>query len=159
MPAPVEYFIAAREGDVATLRGYLHNGVDINSVNAGGATALEMASQSGKLDVVQVLLSLGASPNPIVPDAFSSALISASTYGHDGIVRLLLENGADPDFPDTEGQTALIWAAGHGMQIEIIETLLKFGASASIRDKSNNNAAEYAKANGHAKIAALLTSL
>lgn len=154
--APSEFFNAAREGMLSDLERPLSDGVPINSVNAGDATALEMAAEAGQLNTVQLLLDYGATPNPIGDEPFSSALISASTYDHVNVVRLLLEHGADPNFQDWEGQTALIWAAGHGCSIEIIEALLAHGALTTTLDKQGATALDHAELSGDARIVALL---
>ncbi len=61
-----------------------------------GRTALNVASDSGHLDVVTVLLELGADPNIASNDGWTP-LNAALDNGHLDVFKLLLELGADPN--------------------------------------------------------------
>ena len=50
----------AEKGDKKTIEELLHDGVDINSNNDKGLTALMLATQEGHKDIVELLLQNGA---------------------------------------------------------------------------------------------------
>jgi len=60
VPAALDLIIAANYDDAATVQALLAEGVDVNTRNKLGQTALMMASRDGHLDVVQALLAKGA---------------------------------------------------------------------------------------------------
>ena len=74
---------AARQGDVATVKTLLDEGVDVNTKFRYGATALSFAADHGHLEVVKLLLERGADVN--VKDTFYNAtpLTWASSPAHD----------------------------------------------------------------------------
>jgi ankyrin repeat protein len=83
---------ATRKGDVALVRALFHppHRSTPNSANPAGISALDHASDSGRLDIVGELLRAGASPG-------GRALYYATCGGHIAIVRALLAAGASPD--------------------------------------------------------------
>jgi hypothetical protein len=99
---------AASVGDVARVRELLAAGVDVNSANAYGGTALAFACDKGHLEVVKVLLDKGADLE--AKDRFysSTPLQWAAVKGHAEIARMLLAKGA-------KGEAELLaLAAGEG---------------------------------------------
>ncbi|MEM7473797.1 MAG: PQQ-binding-like beta-propeller repeat protein, partial [Planctomycetota bacterium] len=68
-------FTAAREGNVTQIKKLLDEGLDVNSGNAYGATALMFACSKGQKEVVELLLERGADPN--LKDTFYSATAMA----------------------------------------------------------------------------------
>ena len=89
-----EFFAAARKGDVAAVKAFLDKGMDANTKNNYGATALSYACGKGHVEVVRLLLERGADPN--VKDTFYGEvpLGWALDKGHAEIVKLLLDHGA-----------------------------------------------------------------
>lgn len=95
-----------------------------------GRTALQAASERGHLNIVKLLLKLGAEVNaPPSPVAGRTALQAAAGSGFGTIVQLLLENGAQVNALSAryKGVTALQGACLQGNP-EIVELLLKSGA-------------------------------
>ena len=75
---------------------------------------------------------------------------------HAELVQLLLESGANPNqVEQTGGFTALIWAAqlGHAASVE---RLLAAGADPTVRAFDGRSAEDWAAANGHGPVLALL---
>ncbi len=71
-------------------------------------------------------------------------------------VTLLLEAGSQVNLADNVEQfTALMFAAAEG-QAEIVQILLDKGADKSLVDKDGDSAYNFAVANGHQAVAALL---
>ena len=89
-----ELLAAARKGDVAAVRAFLDKGVDVNSKNRYGATALSYACDRGNLDLVTLLIERGADVN--ATDTFYKAtpITWATMNGHADVVKVLLAKGA-----------------------------------------------------------------
>ena len=79
------------------------------SAPQGKMTPLLYAARDGNLEMVRLLLQLGA--NVKATDANgTSTLVIALINGHVGTARFLLENGADPNAADGYGRAALFTA-------------------------------------------------
>jgi len=89
-----ELLAAARKGDVAAVKGLLDKGVDVNSKNRYGATALSYACDRGNLELVTLLIERGADVN--ASDTFYKAtpITWATMNGHVDVIKLLLDKGA-----------------------------------------------------------------
>lgn len=84
---------AAMSGSIAIAHELIDRGANVNAAPLGwnGRTALEGAVEHGRLDMVQLLLNLGAEVRG------SRALKFARREGHDGVAMLLLQNGVEDD--------------------------------------------------------------
>lgn len=95
------------ELSVAMVEMLLEKGVDVNTQNNIGRTALHQATLRGKLSVLEVLLKSGANPNP--QDASGSSPLHHSVYAslRDRLSMTLLEYGADVNIRDANGDTVI----------------------------------------------------
>ncbi|XP_021571150.1 KN motif and ankyrin repeat domain-containing protein 3 [Carlito syrichta] len=93
--------------DMAVVQRLFHMG-DVNAkANQTGQTALMLAINHGRQDMVAALLACGADVNAQDADG-ATALMCASEYGRLDTVRLLLaQPGCDPAILDNEGTSAL----------------------------------------------------
>jgi len=123
--------------------------------------ALVWAAKSDRVDVLEVLLELGAR---IDADPYrGTPLTWAAVNGRVASVRRLVELGADVNQRGTfggpdhgEGVTALHLAAQAGRR-ETAETLLELGADPTIRDSLHGgDPSGWARFGGHAELADLL---
>ncbi|KAI8469642.1 MAG: hypothetical protein J3K34DRAFT_276757 [Monoraphidium minutum] len=88
-----EFLEAAAHGNVAQLRAMMQQGLDPNSADYDGRTALMLAAGRGQLEAAAVLLAAGADPSAV--DALQGcALLEAARGGHDAILEALLAAGA-----------------------------------------------------------------
>ena len=125
----MELIDAAFKGDKDAVNRLLDAGVNPNSHDSDGATALMYASLKGHTHVVQLLLTRGASINAKGTYG-DTALMNAAWGGHVDVVKLLLKKGANPNAiaeSSTGPVTAMSQAKIRGHD-EIVQILKKAGA-------------------------------
>jgi len=105
---------AAFQGHVAVLEVLLEFGAELDSPNAGGNTALMLASRQGHAKAVQFLLEAGAAPER-TNVLGQTALHLAVAGGHVGVADLLLAAGADPGLDDAAGLSP--WSLAKGAEM------------------------------------------
>ena len=88
-------FDLVRDGETATVLGYVDQGLPANLTNANGDTLLILAAYHQHADLVDGLLAHGAD-TARVNDRGQTALAAAVFRQHSGIVTALLDAGADP---------------------------------------------------------------
>ena len=119
-----------------------------NNCRSDGLTSIHAASQNGHHDIVQLLLTAGASPN-IQDDDGCTALELASLDGHYNVMQLLLDNHADPDLATNDGWTPLHVASQEG-HYKIVELMLQKGVDPNVTNSKNGRTALIqASQNGH----------
>lgn len=104
--------IAAMLGDLPRVKAMTRSGIDVNSRDDEGFTALNAAGETGRLDVASYLLSAGAGANSAAPD---SPLESAIAGGNERLCRLLIDRGADITTANPQGLTPLHLAIMDGL--------------------------------------------
>lgn len=109
----MDIFSAARAGDVQSLKRILGSGVEINSKNENGHSALMLAAYNGHFDATQFLLEQGADVNSI-DQSSNSILMGVIFKGHAAIFELLVQAGADLDYENRKKQTAIDLAVMFG---------------------------------------------
>lgn len=136
---------------------------DINYLGKGARrrTALQHAVENGNMELVNMLLDLGADINgaPAI-DGGATALQIAAIRGYLGIARKLVDMGADINAAPSRfnGRTALEGAAEHG-RIDMLQMLLNDGALiVGDGERQYQRAVGFAKKNGHNAAARLLES-
>ena len=124
---------AARSDDQQAVMEFLRRGVDVNSRDEDGTTALALAANHNNLAMAELLLSKGANPdlaNELGIGPLSLAISNASAP----MVALVIGRGANPDVARENGETPLMTAARMG-QVETMKLLLSRGANVNARDK------------------------
>jgi hypothetical protein len=126
----------------------IDKGLDIDSVNQNGFSALMMACQKGNSRIVNFLLDKGADVNiqgTTLEFGAQTALALAAQKGVLKIVESLLNRGANVDFQDSSGSTAIDYASKYG-RVEVVSFLLdrvndesKFEALNSAMNSHNPN--------------------
>ncbi|XP_015178417.1 PREDICTED: tankyrase-2 isoform X3 [Polistes dominula] len=140
-----ELFEACKTGDLSRVKA-LVTPKTVNARDTAGrkATPLHFAAGYGRIDVVEFLLSAGASIQAR-DDGGLHPLHNACSFGHSDVVRLLLEAGANPNTRDNWNYTPLHEAAIKG-KIDVCIVLLQHGADANIRNAEGKTALELADA-------------
>ena len=126
-----EWKTATKQADLDSVRSLLKKGVDINSKDEHGQTALMNAAHNGQVDLVRLLIEQGADLNTTAKYGLS-ALMLAIIARQAAIARLLIEAGADLNLRSTRGfsnSTALSLTEKGGLE-EIAILLKQKGALA-----------------------------
>jgi ankyrin repeat protein len=148
----VALFLSAVEHRrVEQVKRLLDKGINVNSKDEDGRTALSLATENGHEAMVKLLLEKGAGL-----DSDSQAVLWwAARYGHDKVMKLLLDKGAKTDSTDDCGQTPLSAAAQKGHE-EVVRLLLEKGADVNSAVTYGKTALSFATAEGHLTIVKLL---
>ncbi len=120
-----ELFPAVRAGDTARVNAALEAGINVNTRDPLGGTALLEAAWVGNLEIVRLLVAHGADVNAVHRESGATALKYAVLTSRPNIVQLLLASGADVRLVYRDGQTLLHLAAARS-NLPILEMLLKF---------------------------------
>jgi len=141
---------AARRGYNTKVKTLLAKGVDVNTKDNVGNTALIMAVVAGQQKVVETLLANGADVNEKnIHDM--TALAYATLKGSDGIVKLLLDNNAEVNEEYEDGNTVLILAAKGGYD-HTVKLLLEKEANVDATNDKGRTALMWAARKGYANI-------
>jgi len=87
---------AVIEGNIEAVKQHLDAGVDVNAKDNIGFTPLHYAAQSGRKEIVELLIAKGADVN--------------AKNGHKEVAELLIAKGADANAKGDDGKTPLDWA-------------------------------------------------
>ncbi len=132
-PADAPVADAASRGDLEAVRGLLRRGVDVQTAQADGMTALHWAAMRSDAALAETLLYAGANLEAATRIGQHTPLHVASRTGRPDVVRVLLEAGADPRAATGSGATALHLAAQAG-GAEAAAALLDHGADVDARE-------------------------
>lgn len=127
-----DFLVAASAGDVEGIDLFTHAGMDIDSVDLAGNTALIKAASSGRIGAVEKILGMGADPRH-VNKVGRDALITAASKGYEDVSRMLLNRGADTSIRDSEGWGALSISAYNG-HAEVVSLLSANATSPELDD-------------------------
>lgn len=108
--------------DAVWLRFLLGKGANPNLDDNKGVTPLQLASNLGWTEGVQILVGRGASVDLTNP-AGETPLISAVHRRDVALVRVLLAAGANPDRNDNSGRSARDYASLMGPQSQLMDAL------------------------------------
>ena len=141
---------AAHHNDIRAIHRLLVTGMSVNIVRQeDGNTPLHVASARGHMQVLILLLKLGADVNVRNPDGLSPLHLAAYS-GNAHAVSLLLDWGADISAQDNIGATPLHIAALNADELAVL-VLMRRGADITIRTKTGLRPIDYARAGGMTK--------
>jgi uncharacterized protein len=141
---------AAEQRDKTSVRKLVGTGVDVNSTQVDGTTALHWAAYHDDAEMVQLLVQVGAKVN-VVNRYGVPPLATACSNGNAAIVKLLLEAGADANATMKGGESVLMLAARSGNP-EAVKALLARGADPNVRERLGQTALMWAAAEGHTAV-------
>ena len=146
---------AVKTGNYNETQKLIQRGADINARDAGGASALIWAADSGDLKLLKLLAGYGADINAS-DNQGASALMWAAYKGNENAVKLLIEAGALKDSRNLEGHTPLM-AACFNSHSGAVRALLDYGCDVRAADYAGNGVLAYAKNSGCGDIAEMIT--
>lgn len=116
----------------------LEQGADANVCEeSGGWTPLHNAVQSGRVDIVNLLLRYGADPHRRKKNG-ATPFIIAGICGDVSLLQIFLSRGANIDECDMHGFTAFMEAAEYG-NVEALKFLFAKGADVNLRRKTTED--------------------
>ncbi|MFC9219791.1 ankyrin repeat domain-containing protein [Streptomyces hygroscopicus] len=133
-----------RAADLPAAIDLLRSGADVNRAGPEGLPPLMIASGLGQLQMVELLLTAGASVHAIEPRMGSTALHKAVQSGNSDVVELLLDHGSfiDQQSP-VLGNTPLMDAVLNKRE-EVVRLLLERGARTTITNHWQQTALDLA---------------
>jgi ankyrin repeat protein len=152
-----ELIRTAMSGDVVKVRQLVADGADVNFANRLGVTALMVAAQWNRPEIVHFLLSKGADVEAEETSSRCNALMFACLSGNPEIVSLILKHGAAVNSATIDGRTVLMTAAFCG-SLEVVRLLLRHGAAIDAIDRFGATALTQAVIAGHTDVVALLVA-
>jgi ankyrin repeat protein len=118
------------------------------------ATPLHLASESGNVDVVRMLIERGADPTAQSKDGWT-VLHHALGSGNVDVVRMLIEHGADPTAQSKDGWTVLHHASGSG-NVDVVRMLIERGADPTAQSKDGQTVLHRASLSGDVDVVRML---
>ena len=141
--------ISTRNNDIAITKLLVDAGAKVGAV-AARCTPLQVASDLGNLEVMEILIKAGANvDHRRATDGITAIYLSAKS-GQLAAVRLLLLSNANPLIPTDTGVTPLCAAAGHGYVGIVLELVEGAGV------KEFGNSLVFAAHNGHLEVMKML---
>lgn len=154
--------IAAFASHEDTVIALARAGANMNAMDAQAYDAVTIAAVANDIEMLDVLLSQGASAANITSPYDGTALIAAAHLGHHRVVDRLIRAGAPLDHINNLTWTALMEAVvlgdGGADHTETVRLLLAAGADRSIADRDGVVPREHAAARGYDKILHLFDS-
>ena len=161
------FVTAAQYGKLSVIKYFLqrfagsfdinHTGtiVSLNTLNkVEGATALWGASTRNHVEVVKMLLGIGADVNK--PTATGSTPLRGAAFnGHCDAMNALIEHGADLNYANVVGQSPLLISVMRG-HLEATKLLLDKGAQHDMKTIYNHSIMHLAAGKGHTDIMKML---
>jgi ankyrin repeat protein len=145
---------AAKNGDKDTLRTLIQKGVNVNTAEGDGTTALHWASYRDDIELADILIRAGAKVNA-ANDLGATALWTASQNGSEAMVRRLLEARANPNAALLAGETPLMVGSRSGNP-KVVEQLLAKGANVNAHGSRGQTALMWAVSEKHPDVVKVL---
>jgi uncharacterized protein len=123
---------AAKNDDLAAVRGLLTKRVNVNEPARDGSTALLWSAYNGNLEMARALVAAGVAVN--TPNHYGiTPLLQASRTGDAALVGMLIKAGADVAAAHPDGETPLMAASRTG-RLDAVKLLIEAGANANVAD-------------------------
>lgn len=123
---------AVVSNDPERLNSSLHQGIDPNTPDPGGETALHQAVLLERENMIRRLLEAGADPRAATRNGVTP-LYLAVLNGSPAVSKVLLDAGASPNARLLSGETLLMTAARVGVE-KVAQHLLDYGALVGARE-------------------------
>ncbi len=142
--------VAATDSDNETIANLLKIGLDVDSLDESGGTALFSAILHGNSKTVKHLMRNGADVNKVLPDG-TSVLMYAIMSMWFGIAKFLVHHGADVHWKDNNGDTPLTYACRHNEPgiLGFVKLILGKGADVNTANSTGKTPLMLAVENGY----------
>ena len=144
---------AVGSGNLEAIEAALTSGINVDSFDAMGTTALCIIASIGNATIARALIKAGADVNfgeetlGLTPLIEAAGNIAAAIYyggperetDHLEVIQLLIEAGADVNLPTRDGYRPLMAAASSG-SIKAVKLLLRAGAEVNVADNQGDTA-------------------
>lgn len=157
---PLQFVASMDRPDL--IRQVINVGADPNFSGSGDAPLppLELALSARRFKSAEVLMSLGAKADYVIPGSKINALMGLAFDDREGfpaasMIDLLIQRGAAIDGTDYRGNTPLHWGARSG-NAPYIQALLKHRANACVRNEKGERPADVARVGSNALKRALI---
>jgi len=131
---------AAMHSDIETIRSLLKDGVDANTAQGDGMTALHWTAVNGDLDAAKMLLYAGGNLRATTRLNRYTPLHLASQHGWADLVEVLLNAGSDVHANTTSGATALMLASASG-SAAAVSALIQHDADVNAQESGRGETA------------------
>lgn len=148
---------AIKYDDVPAAIRLVSEGVDVNRRDEDeyGWTPLFWACQYGNIEILELLISNGASTDLEGENKWTPLQV-ASYKGFLSIVDVLLNHGTNIDSTNVHGWSALMYAASNG-HLSVVKRLIEKGAAWNVRDNAGFDPLHQACQNNHLEVVEELT--
>jgi len=128
------------EGHLKTAEYLLNEGADVNAKNNEGSTALILAAQLNKKDIVELLLNKGADVHATNLNGYT-ALMLAAAKGQGDVICPLMRKGADMNAKGSDGNTALQYATqnNHNNVLQIFRIGCPIKGSPEVKESTDSS--------------------
>ncbi|QBH95038.1 ankyrin repeat domain-containing protein [Limnobaculum zhutongyuii] len=106
------FLVLCRDGQLSDIKEALATGIDVNASSKEGITALMVAADQKRQDVVELLLAHQANPMDKTRLGITPLMFAGSFSENPQIVKLLIDAGSDVNAKDNENNTPLMILAG-----------------------------------------------
>ena len=147
-------FILTSIGDTEPLELLLKSGLSVNTRCRhlpGGLTLFHIAAGEGQIQIVLLLLRLGADMS-VVAGSLGSPLHLAALRGHVSTVKAMLKAGCPVDVVDSNG-CSVLHSAAHGGNTEVIGEVVSTGCNINATDNDGLTPLHVAAGTGNVEAA------
>ena len=131
---------AAMQGSRDAVRSLLKQGIDVNTAQGDGLTALHWAAMNDDVEMAQMLIYAGANVKATTRLGAYTPLLMASKNGNASMIETLLNAGADAEATAKTGTTPLMLAAAAG-NADALLCLLDHGVEVDARESARGQTA------------------
>lgn len=124
---------AIQQGDLDQVRQEIANGADVTKDDIFLGRPLLLAAALGNVQIVELLISHGASIETEDVATGTAPLHGAAAQGHLSVVKILIKHGANIHATRTSDRETPLHAAAQGGNEKIVELLISLGADVNAR--------------------------